>query len=262
MTGRQWPMCKPASNAASYGPSTATASLTLPAWWRAITNPAWPAPSPSCRASSDLPAPRKKTPCATPAQHHAGPAAANGFPPPCPRWARAAPSRPAPPRPGRRQWLAAALPLRGAGGLVASGAGMARAASAMDVWKAPDCGCCQHWVQHMQANGFELAVHDSGNNAVRPRLGLPQKWGSCHTALIDGYLVEGHVPASDVRTLLRQRPKALGLAVPGMPIGSPGMDGPEYGRRHTPYDVLLIAHDGSARVFNSYPAPGQHHRQP
>src|SRR6218665_1436751 len=171
-------------------------------------------------------------------------------------------TRTAPRRTSRRQWLAAALPLLGAGGLVASGAGMARAASAMAVWKAPDCGCCQHWVQHMQANGFELAVHDSGNNAVRARLGLPQKWRSCHTALIDGYVVEGHVPASDVRALLRQRPKALGLAVPGMPRGSPGMDGPEYGRRHTPYGVLLIAPDGSARVFNRHPAPGQHHRQP
>src|SRR6218665_4070242 len=139
-------------------------------------------------------------------------------PPPPPTPPRPTP-RTAQRRPRRRQWLAAALPLLGAGGLVASGAGMARAASAMDVWKAPDCGCCQHWVQHMQANGFELAVQDSGNNAVRARLGLPQKWGSCHTALIGGYLVEGHVPASDVRTPLRQRPKALGLAVPGMPIG-------------------------------------------
>src|SRR6218665_748146 len=126
-------------------------------------------------------------------------------------------TRTAPRRTSRRQWLAAALPLLGAGGVVASGAGMARAASAMDLWKAPDCGCCQHWVQHMQANGFELAVHDSGNNAVRARLGLPQKGGSCPPALLDGYLVEGHVPASHVRTLPRHRPKALGLAVRALP---------------------------------------------
>src|SRR6218665_647221 len=95
-------------------------------------------------------------------------------------------TRTAPRRTSRRQWLAAALPLLGAGGLVASGAGMARAASAMDVWKAPDCGGSQHGVQQMRANGFERAVPESGNTAVRPRLGLPQKWGSCHTALIDG----------------------------------------------------------------------------
>src|SRR6218665_3478298 len=94
----------------------------------------------------------------------------------------------------------------------------------------------------MQANGFELAVHDSGNNAERARLGLPQKWGSSHPALMDGSLVEGNEPASDEPTLLRQRPKALGLALPGMPIGSPGMDGPEYARRPTPYDLLPIAH--------------------
>src|SRR6218665_1386744 len=105
-------------------------------------------------------------------------------------------TRTAPRRTSRRQWLAAALPLLGAGGLVASGAGMARAASAMDVWKAPDCGCCQPGGHPLRPMGLERAVHDSGNTAVRAPLGLPQKWGSCHTALIDGYLVEGHVPAS------------------------------------------------------------------
>jgi hypothetical protein len=76
---------------------------------------------------------------------------------------------------------------------------------------------------------------DTGNNAVRSRLGLPQKLGSCHTALVGGYLIEGHVPASDVRALLQQKPQALGLAVPGMPVGSPGMDGAVYGNRRDPY---------------------------
>ena len=104
----------------------------------------------------------------------------------------------------------------------------------------------------MQQNGFKVTTHDSGNNAVRAKLGLPKPYASCHTALVGGYLVEGHVPASDVRKLLQQKPKALGLAVPGMPVGSPGMDGAVYGDRRDPYDVLLVAHDGSTRVFNSY----------
>ena len=105
----------------------------------------------------------------------------------------------------------------------------------------------------MQANGFKLTVHDSGNQAVRARLGLDKRYGSCHTALVGGYLVEGHVPAPDVRRLLRDKPKALGLAVPGMPVGSPGMDGPVYGGRRDAYDVLLVQRDGSASVFKAYP---------
>ena len=126
------------------------------------------------------------------------------------------------------------------------------AATPVEIWKDPSCGCCHDWMEHMQANGFSFTVHDTGNNGVRAQLGLPQKLGSCHTALVGGYLIEGHVPASDVRALLQQNPKALGLAVPGMPVGSPGMDGPVYGNRRDPYDVLLVAHGGSTRVFKSY----------
>ena len=126
------------------------------------------------------------------------------------------------------------------------------AATPVEIWKDPSCGCCHDWMEHMQANGFSFTVHDTGNNAVRAQLGLPQKLGSCHTALVGGYLIEGHVPASDVRTLLQQKPKALGLAVPGMPVGSPGMDGEVYGNRRDPYDVLLVARNGSTRVFSSY----------
>lgn len=150
----------------------------------------------------------------------------------------------------RRTWLA-----NSAAFLAASALPLATTAAAptpVEVWKDPSCGCCKDWVDHMQANGFQVTVHETGNNAVRARLGLPQKLGSCHTALVGGYLVEGHVPASDVRALLRQKPKALGLAVPGMPVGSPGMDGAVYGERRDPYDVLLVAHDGSTRVFKSY----------
>jgi hypothetical protein len=81
---------------------------------------------------------------------------------------------------------------------------------------------------------------------------MPAKFGSCHTALVDGYVIEGHVPANDIKKLLRSRPEALGLAVPGMPIGSPGMDGPEYKGEVDPYDVLLVQGDGRFRVFTSY----------
>jgi hypothetical protein len=97
-----------------------------------------------------------------------------------------------------------------------------------------------------------VQVFDTGNTAVRKRLGLPDKFGSCHTALISGYVVEGHVNAREIRRLLAEKPKAIGLSVPGMPVGSPGMDGPEYGGRKDPYDVVLVLPDGSARVYQSY----------
>ena len=122
----------------------------------------------------------------------------------------------------------------------------------VEMWKDPSCGCCQDWVEHMQTNGFTFTVHETGNTGARSRLGMPQKLGSCHTAVVGGYVLEGHVPASDVRKLLQQKPRALGLAVPGMPVGSPGMDGAVYGDRRDPYDVLLVARDGSTKVFSSY----------
>ena len=120
------------------------------------------------------------------------------------------------------------------------------------IWKSPTCGCCKDWISHLEKNGFQTTVLDQGNNAARARLGLPQKFASCHTALVEGYVIEGHVPAADVHRLLKEKPQALGLAVPGMPIGSPGMDGPAYGGRRDAYQVLLVQKDGSAKVFNSY----------
>jgi hypothetical protein len=160
----------------------------------------------------------------------------------------------------RREWLAATLPWLGAGIAAAALPSVVRATSPevthIELWKDPSCGCCQDWVVHMQANGFAFTVHETGNTGARSRLGLPQKLGSCHTALVAGYVIEGHVPAADVRRLLRQKPQALGLAVPGMPVGSPGMDGPAYGNRRDPYDVLLVARDGRTTVFSSY------HRNP
>ncbi|WP_353237204.1 DUF411 domain-containing protein [Limnohabitans sp.] len=124
----------------------------------------------------------------------------------------------------------------------------------VEVWKDPNCGCCQLWVEHLQAHGFKVNVRDVGNTAARQRLGMPEKLGSCHTATVGGYVIEGHVPAADIRRLLQERPVALGLSVPGMPIGSPGMDGPEYKGRKDAFVVLLVQKDGSAKSFQTYPA--------
>ena len=122
----------------------------------------------------------------------------------------------------------------------------------LQVWKDPNCGCCNDWIKYLQRDGFQVQTFDTGNTAVRKRLGLPDKFGSCHTALIGGYVVEGHVNAREIRRLLAEKPKAIGIAVPGMPVGSPGMDGPEYGDRKDPYDVVLVVPNGSSRVYQSY----------
>jgi len=122
----------------------------------------------------------------------------------------------------------------------------------IDVWKSPACGCCKDWISYLQKNGFFVRVHDTGNAAARRRLGIPEAYASCHTATVDGYVLEGHVSVREIRRLLAERPDALGLAVPKMPIGSPGMDGPVYEGEREPYDVLLLAKDGSSRVFQSY----------
>lgn len=128
----------------------------------------------------------------------------------------------------------------------------AAARKKLQVWKSPTCGCCKDWMAVMEKEGFEFEVFDDGNAAARARLGLATEYGSCHTALVDGYVIEGHVPPKDVLKLLAQRPDALGLAAPGMPVGSPGMDGPAYGGRRDPYEVLLVQRDGKARVWASY----------
>jgi hypothetical protein len=149
----------------------------------------------------------------------------------------------------RRAWLAGTAVLA-----LASSTMVAYAApTTMQVWKDPTCGCCKDWIAHLEKSGFATTVIEQGNSAARARLGMPQKFGSCHTALIQGYVIEGHVPAADIQRLLKDKPKALGLSVPGMPIGSPGMDGPAYGSRRDAYQVLLIQRDGSTTVFNNYP---------
>lgn len=122
----------------------------------------------------------------------------------------------------------------------------------VDVWKTPSCGCCGDWVTHLEQAGYHVKVHEVNDTArVRARVGIAPRYGSCHTALIDGYGLEGHVPAEDIATLLAQRPAGSGLAVPGMPVGSPGMDGEVYGDRRDDYDVLLVQRDGSARVWRA-----------
>lgn len=143
--------------------------------------------------------------------------------------------------------------LAGVAALLAPAWAAAQAPSVhVEVWKSPTCGCCKDWITHMEKSGFRFTVHEVGNTAMRQRMKIPMALGSCHTAVIGRYAIEGHVPARDVQRLLKEKPDAIGLTVPGMPVGSPGMDGPEYGGRKDPYDVLLIAMDGSTRVFSSY----------
>jgi hypothetical protein len=121
----------------------------------------------------------------------------------------------------------------------------------IEVWKSPTCGCCKDWIIHLETNGFKVVYYDTGNNRVRHQVGMPRKYGSCHTAIIGDYVIEGHVPASEILKLIDLQPKAIGLAVPGMPIGSPGMDGPEYKGRKDPFDVLLVTEKGH-QIFSRY----------
>ena len=120
-----------------------------------------------------------------------------------------------------------------------------------EVFKSPHCACCGAWVDHLKSAGFPVKVTlVDDTTAARKRLGLPDAFGSCHTATVDGYVLEGHVPAVEVKRLLAMRPVAIGLAVPGMPPGSPGM---EVGDRRDPYDVFLLNKSGRETVFAHYP---------
>jgi hypothetical protein len=126
--------------------------------------------------------------------------------------------------------------------------------TAVHVLKDPDCGCCSSWIEILENDGFAVTTEPrAGDLLMRYKLdhGIPQEMASCHTARVEGYVIEGHVPASDIRRLLDQRPDAIGLAVPGMPYGTPGM-GPESEREA--YDVFLINEDGSTAVFTHYSA--------
>jgi len=128
----------------------------------------------------------------------------------------------------------------------------AHEAPLIEVWKSPTCGCCNDWISHLRTNGFRVRSFDTGNAAKRTEFGMPPKLASCHTAKIDDYVIEGHVPAREIQRLLKERPKALGLSVPGMPLGSPGMDGEAFDHKTEPYNVLLVLHNGATSVFQSY----------
>ena len=123
-------------------------------------------------------------------------------------------------------------------------------AATLQVTKTAFCGCCHKWVEHMKAAGFTVVVKDVEDvTPTAQRLGVPDTLRSCHTSEIGGYAIEGHVPAADVKRLLAQRPKAAGIAVPGMVVGSPGM---EQGKRSEPYQVILFDRSGKTRVFASH----------
>ena len=123
-------------------------------------------------------------------------------------------------------------------------------AQSLTVTKTPWCGCCDAWVDQMKAAGFELTVLvEEDLNPLKNRLGVAPQYQSCHTAEVEGYVIEGHVPAEDVKRLLAEKPEARGLAVPGMPVGSPGM---EMGSRKDPFAVLLLKYDGNAAVYSKH----------
>lgn len=123
------------------------------------------------------------------------------------------------------------------------------ASTVVDVYKSASCGCCEAWVQHLRDAGFAVNAHNVDNPSdYRAKYRMPEELGSCHTAVVDGYAVEGHVSASEIKRLLAEKPKAIGLAVPSMPLGSPGMEGP----RKDPYDVFLVKMNGQRSVYKHY----------
>lgn len=138
-------------------------------------------------------------------------------------------------------------------GKPAPAAAVAQAPSALPavtVYKSATCGCCKAWVRHLEQNGFQVTAIDTEDmGSVKTKHGVAPALASCHTALVGGYVVEGHVPAADVKRMLAEKPAIVGLSVPGMPMGSPGMEGP----RTDPYQVLALQKAGGTQVFASYP---------
>ena len=144
----------------------------------------------------------------------------------------------------RRFLLAAALALASAAATAAA------ALPTLVVHKSAYCGCCKLWVDHMKKAGFKVEVVETEQlDAIKDRVGVPGDQRSCHTAEVGGYFVEGHVPAEDVKRLLKEKPKAKGIAVGGMPMGSPGMEMPDGSKQ--PYKVMLVGADGQTKVFAS-----------
>ena len=139
-------------------------------------------------------------------------------------------------------------------GLSATACAQTRPSSNLTVFKTPTCACCDAWIAHMREAGFATTITVLPSlQSVRSSRGMPDALASCHTGLIDGYLVEGHVPAQDVIRLLAERPTAVGIAVPVMPLGSPGMETPQGDKE--PYDTLLVLRSGATRVFNRHNQP-------
>jgi hypothetical protein len=135
---------------------------------------------------------------------------------------------------------------------LSTGAAAQRSAPAkpvmMAVYKTPTCGCCAKWVEHMKQNGFTMHVTDLTDlSAIKTKHGVPSKAQSCHTAVVNGYVVEGHVPASDVKRMLKEKPAIAGLALPGMPQGSPGMERPD--NLVPAYQVLSFDKGGATRIY-------------
>lgn len=123
-------------------------------------------------------------------------------------------------------------------------------ANEITVYKSATCGCCKEWVKHLQANGFSVKAQDVTDlKSYKTANGVPAKLASCHTATVDGYVIEGHVPANDIKRLLKERPAVSGLAVPGMPVGSPGM---EQGAHKDRYEVLTFDKQGKTGVYAQY----------
>ena len=122
----------------------------------------------------------------------------------------------------------------------------------IEVWKSTTCECCGNWVKHLEANGFTVRVNAASPSMLdqlKKEAGIGDKLASCHTAKIDGYVIEGHVPAADIKRLVAEKPDAIGLTVPGMVAGSPGM---EQGGESDPYKVLLVKKDGTTEVFSNH----------
>ena len=146
---------------------------------------------------------------------------------------------------------AAAVPAPVPAQPAAAPAGAEAALPVMTVYKSPTCGCCKAWVDHVKAEGFQVEVHDLDDvSEIKAEAGVPERARSCHTAIVEGYAIEGHVPAATIKRLLREKPGVAGLAVPGMPTGSPGMEVP--GQPADKYDVLAFDRSGALTVYESH----------
>ena len=148
----------------------------------------------------------------------------------------------------KRVWMLEGLAL-GLGLTLGIAVALHAAGPEITVYKLSTCGCCGNWVEHLKQNSFAVTVHEVPSiDEYKAQHGVPKELESCHTAIVDGYTIEGHVPAADILRLLKERPDAKGLAVPGMPLGSPGMEA----SRKDAYDVILFTESGKTSVFHHY----------